>query len=162
MKTSVLQPLALIVAAAVGSLPAMAGAQDVETIRVKLPNATVPAVVLRVPVRITNFHPTWKGEMTVMSSSATAEIECTLLDAAGNSIGRSMEYFVPSIPEGGSYTKVIELEAVKHNDEFKDTPIKGYRCTMTKPLLFDRRETCATPAASEGSVCTVTGSLDLP
>jgi hypothetical protein len=162
MKTSVLQPLALIVAAAVGSLPAMAAAQDVETIRVKFPNATVPAVVLKVPVRITNFYPTWKGDMTSMSSSVTAEIKCTLLDAAGSSIGRSMEYLVPSIPEGGSYTKVIELDAVKHNDEFKDTPIKGYRCTMTKSLLFDRRETCATPAAGEGSVCTVTGSLDLP
>ena len=162
MKTSVLQPLALIVAAAVGSLPAMAAAQDVETIRVRVTNVAVPVVVLKVPVRITNFHPTWNGEMTAMSSSTTAEIQCTLLDAAGNSIGRSMEYFVPSIPEGGSYTKGIEFEAVKHNDEFKDTPIKGYRCTMTKSLLFDRRETCATPAAGEGSVCTVTGSLDLP
>jgi hypothetical protein len=162
MKTYALRSLALIVAAVIGYLPTMAAAQEVETIRVKLPGDAVPAVILKVPVRITNFHPTWNGEMTAMSSSTTAEIQCTLLDAAGNSIGRSMEYFVPSIVEGGSYTKVIEFEAVKHNDEFKDTPIKGYRCTMTKSLLFDRRETCATPAAGEGAVCTVTGALDLP
>lgn len=45
------------------------------------------------------------------------------------------------------------------DDEFKDTPIKGYRCTMTKSLA---REICAAPAAGEGSVCTVTGALDLP
>jgi len=159
MKTSALQPLALIVAAVVGSLPAMTAAQDIETIRVKLTSVSVPVVVLKVPVRITNFHPTWKGEMTAFSSSSTAEIQCTLLDAAGNSIGRSMEYMVPTLPEGGSYTKVIEFEAAKHNDDFKDTPIKGYRCSMRKS---SGTETCATPAAGEGSVCTVTGALDLP
>ena len=141
--------------------PLAGHSQDAETVRVAIPRGPVD-VVIRVPVKISNFHPTWQGEAISPANGPAGEIRCTLLDAAGNSIGHSPEYLLPAIPEGGSFAKTLEFETSVRHDA-ADAAVAGYRCslrsfvgTQSKPLL------CATSAAAEGSVCEVSGTLDAP
>lgn len=141
--------------------PLATGAQDDDTVRVTVKGESV-AMVIRVPVRISNFHPSWQGTAIAPEDGPAGEIRCTLLDTAGNSIGQSPEFLLPAIPEGGSYARTLEFEASLHRD-VGNPSVAGYRCTLRSMIgLLSKPLLCATAAAAEGSTCEVGGSVDSP
>lgn len=126
-----------------------------ELIQVPSRNRAPPAVILRVPVRISEFPGAPDGEV----DDPAAEIQCYLLDAQGNLLGSTPEFLVPPLPGGGSYDARLSFEADLYRAD-ESRPITGYRCTMKR--VVGSGTLCDGPSAGEGSVCEVTGALVLP
>jgi len=112
--------------------------------------------VLRVPLHITGFPPPAEAD----DDAPIAEVQCFLLDAAGNTVGGTMEFLVPATAAGADYQQRLEFEAALHDGSTKGTSVAAYRCTMKKFVGFGLL--CAEPFAGEGSVCEVSGPLVLP